>query len=478
MASPFVGRRDEILLLRDRVSRRSSTLTVVRGTPGIGVSRLIREALAPNPHLHFPVPLLPDADTRSALTRALALAGAEEGGAPHSGGVPDWPSLLTAATALAPAPASGEPPPFVLVLDDAHRLGAARAAVPPMVRAFARDLQRRSTPFHLVLAGTEPVGMAELAALDSAAGAGLELEDIVLGPLSPREIAPLVARWSPMERLTGWSILGGHPRRLASLPPRITLAAAVRDLVLDPDGPLHRAVPDLLERTFQSPSRYAAVLRGIAAGARSWGGIAASAPELEGGARLGPYVKGLQDRGLLEVRNSLDARPGSRARRYDLPDPLVRFWFTHVLPSLAELGAGGAARIWEEEVRPRLPLHVSSLLPRAARSWLERDAAPVLGAVAREAGALWGIEHEVELAGILRNGAAAYGLCRWDEAPLSEDDLDRLDGQLRATRYGFARETRHRILVGRGAMTDGLRSRVARNPTVHVVGVRELVGEE
>lgn len=478
MPSTFVGRREELLLLRNRFATRVPTLTVVRGTSGVGVSRLIREALSDLPHLHFPAAPLPDADSRSLLARAIdRLAGHPNSGARETE-APDWPPLLGAAAALAPAPAPGGAPPFVLVLDNAHRLAAARGAFPSLLGAFARDIQRRTIPFHLVLAGTDPVGMADMVALGADPATGPELRDLSVGPLSPREIAPLVPRWSPMERLAGWSILGGHPRRLASLPPRITLAATVRDLVLDPDGPLHHEIPTLLEGTFQGPSRYAAILRAVASGARQWGEIAAGFPGTEGSARLGPYVKSLEDRGLLEVRVSLDARAGSRARRYDLPDPLVRFWFAVVLPHLVELDAGGAGRIWDEEVRPRLPLHVAALLPRAARAWMERDATPVLGAIARESGSLWGAEHDLDLAGILRNGAAAYGLCRWRDTPLAEGDLDLLDRQIRLTRYGFPRETRHRILVGRGAMTEGLRSRVARDPTLHVVGVRELVGEE
>lgn len=481
MSAPFAGRREELDFLRSRFSLRAPTLTVVRGTTGTGVSRLIREALAHQPHLHFSVPPLPDGETRRLLALALRRQPRDEDreeAREAAGAAPDWPPLLTSATALAPAPAPGTGAPFVLVVDDAHRLAAARSAVPSLLGAFTRDLQRRIIPFHLVLAGTDPAGMAPLAELGHDPATGPELQDLHLGPLSPREIAPLVPRWSPVERLTGWSILGGNPRRLASLPARLPLAATVRDLVLDPDGPLHREIPALLERTFQGPSRYAAVLRAVASGARQWGEIATAIPGGEGSARLGPYVRSLEERGLLEVRGSLDARVGSRARRYELPDPLIRFWFSAVLPHLVELGAGGAARVWDQEVRPRLAGHVAALLPRAARAWLERDATPVLGAVARESGALWGTEYDVEFAGILRNGAAAYGLCHWRDAPLAEDDLERLDRQLRLTRYGFARETRHRILVGRGAMTEGLRSRVARDPTLHVVGVRELVGED
>lgn len=474
----FAGRIRELGLLSARLQSRTPTLTIVRGTPGIGVTRLVAEAVRGRPHIHLPVPVLPDAGTRELLASELARISSGQGVAEATEvGLPDWPALLTASTARAPAPAQERLPPFVLVLDDAHRLAAARSTVPRLLLGFMAGIQGRPLPFHLVLAGTDPWGMSRLLELPPGDPVPADILELEVPPLSPREVAPFLSRWSPIERLAAWSILGGNPRRLGALPPRAAMAAVLRDLVLDPEGALHGEVEETLERSFQAPARYAAVLQAVALGARSWGEISDAVPEPEGSARLGPYVRGLQERGLLEATASLDARPGSRDRRYDLPDPFVRFWFGVVLPRRAALRSLGVLRSWEEEVRPRLPEIVAALLPRAVRSWMERDAETVLGSTAREAGGLWGPDREIDVAGILRNGAAAYASCHWRDEPLREGDLERLDGELRRTRYGFAREARHRILVGQGAMTEGLRSRVARDPLLHVVGVRDLVGE-
>lgn len=452
---------------------------MVGGTPGAGVSRFLREATASLPRLIVPLPPVPDGALRAFLEAALEGAGTATplGGqeARARTGAPDWPELLAAATALAPPPAPDAGPPFTLILDDAHRIAAARRGAPALILRFMTELARRAIPFHLVLASTHRPGMSAF----RPAGEGEERAplEIALPPLTPREVGALLSRWSPLERLTAWALLGGNPRRLALLDPGRTLAAGIRALVLDPDGPLYGEVPQRLEADFQAPSRYAAVLRAAALGPPTWGGIAAAVPELEGSARLGPYLRGLEERGWLEARASLDAPPGSRSRRYEVSDPFVRFWFVHVLPRLPELARGRGAEAWEGGIRPELPAHLAAVLPRAARDWLARDAGLVLGSTAREVGGVWGPDGEVEVAGMLRNGSAVYGACRWGDPPLSLDDLLRLETALRRTRYGFTRETRHRILVGRGEGTPELRSRVARDPTLHLIGVRELVGE-
>lgn len=480
----FVGRQEELHDLSVQLQSRTPSLVVVRGAPGIGVTRLLREALAPLPHLFFPVPHLPDQAIRDLLRRHLHPHsnhhGSTLGGVtPLTGDAPpsslDWPALLGLATRLAPPPAPDAGPPFTLVLDDAHRL-LTRGAVPGLLRRTLSGLRPRGIPFHLVLAGTDSLAMSTFAE----AGEHPEEEpdlDLQLRPFTVSEAARLLPRWPTIDCILAWSVLGGNPLRLSRVERRSSVTTTIQRLVLDPDGPLHREGSRILEQSFQAPARYGAVLAVLAGGARSWGAMGRAIPGEMGGARLGPYVKGLEERGLIRVDAALDAKPGTRSRRYTIPDPFIRFWFGEVLPRMGRLATSGATPAWEEEIRPRLAAHVARVFPEAARMWLQHDARHHLGAVAREAGALWGPDHELDVAGLLRNGEAVYGLCRWRDEPLGEGDLDELESQMRRVRYGIGREGRHRLLFGRGAATPSLRSRVARDAMVRVVGVRELVGE-
>lgn len=472
----FVGRTDELHELGQQFRSRTPSLTVVRGTPGVGVTRLVQEALAGLPHLVFPVPALPDERVRSLLLDHLVRgpgSGPPSQDAPAA--VPDWPGLVALATRWAPPPAPDAGPPFTLVLDDAHRL-LGRGAVSGLLRRTVTELASRPIPFHLVLAGTAPVPMAALAGVGGDAAGEPDL-DLQIRPLTVSETSRFLPRWPVSDCLAAWAVLGGNPRRLSLVQRRSTLATVIQRLVLDPQGPLHREGFRMLEQAFQTPARYAAVLAAVAGGADTWGGMGQALPGDLGGARLGPYVRGLEEQGLLRAESSLDARPGSRSRRYSIPDPFLRFWFAEVLPRMGRLATEGASPVWDDALRTGLAAHVARVLPEAARLWLQHDARPTLGAVAREAGALWGAEHDLDVAGILRNGEVVYGRCLWREEPLGETELETLDAQVRRIRYGIGREGRHRLLFGRGAATPELRSRVARDPMVRVVGVRELVGE-
>ena len=58
--------------------------------------------------------------------------------------------------------------------------------------------------------------------------------------------------------------------------------------------------------------------------------------------------------GPFEAARVLDARPGSRSRRYRILDPFIWFWHRFVLPHLSELLDGRTSDVWRMRVRPEL----------------------------------------------------------------------------------------------------------------------------
>lgn len=479
MPLPWIPRPREEVLLSEQLARRSPGSVRMRGLAGSGVSRLLREVLRGRPHLLVPVPPLPPEGIRAhiegALRPALAAAGvdlADRAGPGPGSSPPGWGDLIRLAATLAPAPAEDAGPPFVLALDDAHRIPSEGSAA--LIGAL-RALEGRPLPFHLLLAGTgtfDPAPPPEEAGV-SATGAGLE---ILLDALSPRAWSRFFPRWSPTERLLGWAIFGGLPARIAAIGTGATLASAVRDSILDPDGPLHHAPWRELERTVQAPGRYAAILSACARGAR-WRDLAGTPAGRRDGAMPGPYLRTLEAQGWIRSAPPLGAPAGSRRRRYRIADPFVLFWLTEVLPRQPRLQQVGAAEVWTQEVRLGLDRQMERVLSVLAQEWLRHDAVPALGSTARELGAIWGEGIELDAVATLRTGSMAYGRCSWRDAPFGENDLLRLDEAVRATRYGFGREARHRILFGKGEATPELRSKVARDPLLHIVGIRELTGE-
>lgn len=454
----FVGRTRELGALRSALDSPDASILRVEGMRGIGKSALVARALDSFDHAVFRVPALPAPLQRRALAKALGGDGTS---------VPSWDELFTAALRRARV---GEGS-FVLVLDDAHRLAEARARFMEPLLGALRTARSDGRALHVLLVG--PLSGGPL----PDGGDSWVSESISVGPLPLRPASRLLPGSNPRDVLRAYGILGGIPRVLAAVDPEVTLATNVRRLVLDPHGPFADVPSIWLERDLQTPSRYNAILARLALGECDWGDLHQSVPDLTSSGQLAPYVKRLEELGLVAVRRSLDADPGSRSRRYALTDPLLAFWYRFVLPGSASGGSDTHVRL--RDMRDDLDAHLATVFPLVCRQHMAHDAIETVGANARELGSLWGAGYELPVAGLLTSGAAFYGACSWQPPVRGADPLGSLDTTARAARYGFGREHRLRLhfsstepprwferaavrqdqclLIGPGALVGGVR---------------------
>ena len=109
-----------------------------------------------------------------------------------------------------------------------------------------------------------------------------------------------------------YGVFGGLPGTLRQLDATASLASNIRRLLLDRDGPLVDAGTTVLERHLQTPSRYAAILSSLSDGEAEWGTIHSGVSDLTTSGQVAPYLRKLEELGLIDVRRSLDAGPRSR----------------------------------------------------------------------------------------------------------------------------------------------------------------------
>lgn len=325
----------------------------------------------------------------------------------------------------------------------------------------------RALPLHVVVVGPDDPSFDTLL---NELFEGADARHVPVGPLSGAEVRAHLPEWSPAERYVLGACLGGSPETLGRVDPTVRAATNLQRLVVDPEGELHGLPPRRLAEQFQKPARYAGVVRALAAGAREWGEIRRADPSFPSGNQLAPYLATLQETGWVEASRSLDAAPDSRKRRYRLADPFTAFWYAVVEPAVARLLEGdGVAGVWRE-----LPVerHASRRFPDACLQALARRGADFLPVAAREAGGLWGDGYDLPVAGTLTNGAAVYGVCAWEQATAA--DADRATAQMRATRYGFGRQARIRLVFTAAPPDETLVRRAARDPLIRIVGLESL----
>jgi AAA+ ATPase superfamily predicted ATPase len=455
----FSGRLDELGRLGAVLDGRGPDLTIVRGREGVGTTALVARALADRAHRSYVAAPVTDPDHRALLAERLDLA---------SGA--DWPALLDQLADRLEQTRDRT----VLVLDGVEHLLAARSRLPALLASFWTRIRGRALPLHLVLVGSDPAVLGALTAEGSPLADMVTL-DLELGALPYREVTAPLAAWPARDRIIAWASLGGMPGVVRWLDPGLGLAANLRRIALDPDAPLLRAGTDMLRRLVQSPARYASILMAVAQGRREWGDIARAVPDFGSSGQIAPYLARLEELRLVETRRSLDAREGSRSRRYHPTDPFLAFWFRFVLPNLTELERGQAADVWTRRIRPFLDDHVRLHFGELAREYVARYAERLPG-TAREIGSVWGPGYELDVAATLRGGAVCYGACSWEHSAVGEEALGPIQRALRESRYGFGRESRLEVVFHAGGVGEDLVRHAARQDQIRLIGLDDLLG--
>ena len=227
----------------------------------------------------------------------------------------------------------------------------------------------------------------------------------------------------------------------------------------------------------QTPARYYAILTTLARGEADWGAVHAGVPDLTRSGQVAPYLSRLAELGWIRARQSLDAPARARARRYAITDPFFAFWMRFVFPLRSGRATAPTKDAYATQIRPHLDDHLARTFPLVCRQHMAHDAIETLGANARTCGSLWGRDYDVPVAGVLTSGAAFYGSCHWDPIARADAPLERLDGHLRETRFGFGRERRARLVFTGPEAPRWLQREAARRHDADLIDAADLVGD-
>jgi len=217
------------------LDRPVSSIIRVVGARGIGKSALVARAVESFRSTAYAVPPLPEELQRKHLRVLIRDDDADRAPAeatePTPSEVPGWGALFEELSrALEPGSA-----PFVLVLDDAHRLRQSRARFLEVLVNTLMDTRGASKTLHVVLVGTDE-GLPDEADIgDLCAGT------LSVSPLPFRVTIPLLPGKGPAEWLRAYGCFGGIPRVLTHLDRSVALETNLRRLFLSSTAPFPRA---------------------------------------------------------------------------------------------------------------------------------------------------------------------------------------------------------------------------------------------
>jgi hypothetical protein len=400
----FVGRSAELDLLAGQHAASVSSFVPVYGRRRVGKSELILQFLAGKQGLYHvgktaPAPL----QLREFLDQAARVF--DE---PLMAGLAtdDWRSAFEQVVR------KKRPGKLIIALDEFQWLAAASPELPSVLQElWDRQWQRRGD-IMLIVCGSY-MGFMEKEVLGKKSPLfGRRTAQILLKPFSHREAAAFHPAWSLTEKAHAFFVCGGVPAYLRLFDPSRSFEHNLQQNLFDEFGPLFREPDFLLREELREIDSYYAVLLAIAEGQTTAKGIAARSalPERS----LPYYLQQLVELGYVARRHPLTGKiPATRQVRYVLTDPLLRFWFRFVFPSLSFLQQMGPTRTFRERVRPDLPAFFAGSFKQLCRASIPRIHEREGVSAAFEVGEYWDKEVQIDLVVTRQDKWTDLGECKW-----------------------------------------------------------------
>ena len=428
--SGFVGRQKELETLTIALGR--VDVHMDHGTPGlclfvrgrrrVGKSRLLEVFIdrAGVPHLFFTASQQGGRELRlfaeEAVTSTLSNARAFAGVTPDT-----WDGALTLLNAALPSDQVS-----VVVIDEFPYLTAGDPSIEgTFQKHWDRHLSKK--PVLLLLVGSN------LAAMEALNTSGRPLfergVEMVVPPLSPREVADIVGSASAQEAFDAYLITGGMPMLCDEWPTGVSADEYLETVLHESSSMFVTGALRSLDVEFPTEALARDILTRIGSGEMTFSNIARAA----GGLQATSLSRGLEiltSRRIVVRQVPLSTKP-SREARYRVTDPYMQFWLQFVGPYLPEIDRGRGDRTLE-----RARLSFSRWRGRAmepvAREALQR-LLPLNGVDAGAVGGYWTRTNvpEIDLIGADREPVARSitfaGSIKWlDTAPLSQADFNEL----------------------------------------------------
>lgn len=475
----FIGRARELELLRAEYARKRPSLIVVYGRRRVGKSTLLLKSLqeldspkraGSHPRqVYYQASRLTNSDNLELLKQAiqtqLELPPAQQN---VLLGLSDWSALLAFLQGLADG--SG----LTLVLDEFPYLCEAYAALPSVLQAAWDRVRSANSSFNLVLCGSSIAFMEKLLAERNPLR-GRQTAELNLQPLTYREAAQALPKYTLEERLLAYGIWGGLPYYLSLLDPQVPLSQNLIDTVLQAGSPLYDEANLLLQAELSSPSRYASVLHAVADGCNDYGEIIGRVKDFKDRSQLAPYMSKLEELRLIEVVRPIDASPKERNSRYFLADPFLMFWYRFVLPNRSALEAGHHKAVLEHSILPHLSEYMGLTFERICREYLRFYGQEQLGQPAKNVGQIWAADYDLDVVAELFGGEPVFGECKWWSEPVGVNILEKLEQNAERSNFG-GKKAPKLLLFSRKGFNAQVKKIAKERSDVYLLELKHLLG--
>jgi AAA+ ATPase superfamily predicted ATPase len=364
---------------------------------------------------------------------------------------------------------------WVAILDEFPYLVESVPGIASILQAvWDRDL--KTSRLMLVVSGSQYRMMHDELLSGRGPLFGRTTADLLLDGIAPREMSLFLPRYSNEQVVETYSVIGGVPKYLELWDDERPVLDNIKDLIFSPVSIFRQEPQFLIQDEISDARTYLAILESVGMGLKGPAAVAESVGIAL--PHVGKYLQTLRMLRLIRREVSLDAVDplSTRLGRYELADPLLRFFFTFVRPNSSSLEQGRIERIMEL-IRERFESYVA----HTGYEEMCRQVVARLGDAGKLpfrpelVGRIWNRRLEVDVAAIHRKERCVLlGECKWTRRKTGMEELQKLEakagGLTRIRQYKV-----HLMFFARGGFTAEALAWARREKALLFEGLERIV---
>ena len=420
----FIGRKKELAVLAENYAMQNG-FVVLYGRRRVGKTTLINEFIQDKDALYFFA--TEEAERQNIQSFTAALADFTGQSYLKSAAFSDWETLFTLFAETRPESKK------ILVIDEFQNLTQANPAFASVFQKIW-DTVLSKYPIMVILCGSYIRMMTQETLSYTSPLYGRRTAQIRLQPLRFSELAEHFTGKSFDELVKLYAVTGGVPMYLEFFEKEDDIFAGIERHILSTSGYLYEEPVFLLDREVKEPVNYFSILRAVAAGNRKLADLAGILEKKSNA--LGPYLKVLEELGILERRVPVTEKYPEKSRRglYFISDSFLQFWFLFVYPNRHELERGKTEKVMEKISAEFVPRYLSFVYEEICRElfWDLCDLGDIAFSPVK-VGLFWDKSVEIDVAAVDADGNLFFGECKYHSGkkPVDMRVLDALEEKAR-----------------------------------------------
>ena len=280
---------------------------------------------------------------------------------------------------------------------------------------------------------------------------------------------------SPEDKMLAYAVCGGIPQYLSAVAEYGDVTEGISECFLKKSGILYEEPENLLKQELREPAVYNTIITSIAYGSSKLNEI--STKSGEDNKKCSKYLKSLVDLQIVRREHPYGA-PAARNGIYVLADNLFRFWYRFIPQNMTIIESGFGKRVFRDRILPNLPAYIGRIFEDACREYmLRQNETSHIPFFFRGVGRWWGTnpktrtQKEIDILADAE-GRAVFGECKWTNADIDMDVLNRLREQ--SLIFGQYSDKNY-IVFSKSGFSENVKDYAAKN-SIYLVSLEMLYG--